>query len=369
MFNQEELRRYNRHIILPEFGINRQEKLKEAKVLVIGAGGLGCPVLLYLATAGIGNITIIDPDTIDISNLQRQVLYTHNDIGKHKATVAAQKLIEINKHISVNAIVDQLGKQNAIELISQHDLVIDGSDNFSTRYLVNDACVITQKPLVFGSIFKFEGQVSVFNFNNGPTYRCVYPEPPSEGEVPSCSEIGVIGVLPGIIGVLQATEAIKIITGIGEPLSGKLLLYDALTNSQIIIELQKNSEIVITDLMDDYDQFCGVKQIQIPQDGELSPQDALNLITNHKVQIIDVRETWEYDICKIEDAVLITLNTLPLNLHKIDAKIPKLVYCHHGIRSRNAIEYLQSQGLTQLFNLKGGIDLWAKEISTEMSQY
>lgn len=369
MLNKEELKRYNRHIILPEFGINRQEKLKEAKVLVIGAGGLGCPVLLYLATAGVGNITIIDPDTIDISNLQRQVLYTHNDIGKYKATVAAEKLLEINKYISVDAIVDQLGKQNAIELISQHDLVIDGSDNFSTRYLVNDACVITQKPLIFGSIFKFEGQVSVFNYNNGPTYRCIYPEPPAEGEVPSCSEIGVIGVLPGIIGVLQATEAIKIITGIGEPLSGKLLLYDALTNSQIIIELQKNSEIVITDLMDDYDQFCGVKQIQIPQDGELSPQDVLNLITNHKVQIIDVRETWEYDICKIDDSVLITLNTLAQNLHKIDTQIPKLVYCHHGIRSRNAIEYLKSQGFTQLFNLKGGIDLWAKEISIEMSQY
>lgn len=369
MLNQEELQRYNRHIILPEFGINRQEKLKEAKVLVIGAGGLGCPVLLYLSTAGVGHITIIDPDKIDISNLQRQILYTHSDIGKHKAIVAAEKLREINKYISINAIIDQINKHNAVELISQHDLIIDGSDNFSTRYLVNDACVIAQKPLVFGSIFKFEGQVSVFNHNNGPTYRCIYPEPPAEGEVLSCSEIGVIGVLPGIIGVLQATEAIKIITGIGEPLSGKLLLYDALTNSQIIIELQKNTSIIITELMDDYDQFCGIKQIQTPLDGELRPLDALNLITNHKVQIIDVRETWEYDICKIDDAVLITLNTLPQNLHKIDPKIPKLVYCHHGIRSRNAIQYLQSQGFSQLFNLKGGIDLWAKEITPEMIQY
>ncbi|HTF80139.1 MAG TPA: molybdopterin-synthase adenylyltransferase MoeB [Cytophagales bacterium] len=369
MLTQDELRRYNRHVILPEFGQHRQELLKTSRVLVIGAGGLGCPILLYLTNAGIGHITIIDADTIDISNLQRQVLYAHEDIGKPKAQTAAQKLQALNPFITISYITDTLHKGNALDLIASHDVIIDGSDNFPTRYLVNDACVIAQKPLVFGSIFKFEGQVSVFNYKGGPTYRCIYPEPPQANEVPSCSEIGVLGILPGIIGVLQATEAIKLITGIGEPLSGRLLLYDALSNQQSIINVTKNESIVVKDLLDNYDAFCGIEASTAPLEEELTPAQAITLLKNNKVQIIDVREQWEYDICRLEGSTLIPLKTIPNNSQIIAQDKPTLLYCHHGIRSRHALEYLKQKGYKQLYHLKGGIDQWALVVDQQMERY
>lgn len=369
MLHTEELKRYNRHIILPEFGIEKQEMLKAAKILVIGAGGLGCPALLYLAAAGVGHITIIDPDTIEISNLQRQVLYSQNDIGKPKAQTAALKLKEINPFIDVDFLVSDLNRDNSIGLISKHDLVLDGSDNFATRYLVNDACVLTGKPLVFGSIFKFEGQVSVFNYNNGPTYRCIYPEPPLPHEVPSCSEIGVLGILPGLIGTMQATEAIKLITQIGEPLSGKLLLYDALSSQQTLISIEKNYDLKIEQLLDDYEAYCNVLTIKLPEKDELDPQQCQKLIQEIDPQIIDVREPWEFEINRLPNATLIPLKNLPEALHLIDKQKPKLLYCHYGIRSRNALEYLKSQGFSELYHLKGGIALWADDIDPEMEKY
>lgn len=369
MLHTEEIKRYNRHIILPEFGIERQELLKSAKILVIGAGGLGCPALLYLAAAGVGHITIIDPDTIEISNLQRQVLYAQADIGKYKALVAAHKLKESNPFIHVDAITTEFNRDNSLELISNHDLVLDGSDNFATRYLVNDACVIAGKPLVFGSIFKFEGQVSVFNYNDGPTYRCIYPEPPLPHEVPSCSEIGVIGVLPGLIGTMQATEAIKLITGLGEPLSGKLLLYDALSCQQTIISIEKNKDLHIDKLLDDYEAYCNIPTETLPSSEELDPQQCLKLMQESDLQIIDVREPWEFEINRLDKATLIPLNSLPKSLEHIDPVKPKLLYCHYGIRSRNALEYLKSQGFSKLYHLKGGIALWADELDPEMEKY
>jgi sulfur-carrier protein adenylyltransferase/sulfurtransferase len=368
MLNKEELKRYNRHIILPEFGIERQIALKNAKVLVVGAGGLGCPILVYLCAAGVGNITIVDPDTVDLSNLQRQILFDHTDLGKNKATVAAEKLKKNNIHINIKSLVMSIDKSNAIELFNDHDVIIDGSDNFATRYLVNDAAVLTNKPLVFGSIFKFEGQVSVFNYQNGPTYRCIYPEPPAANEVPSCSEIGVLGVLPGIIGVFQAIEAIKIITGIGEPLSGRLLIYDALTNNQMIINIERNPEIVITELLENYEAFCGLIKT-LPKDDELNPEDAKKLINENEVYIIDVREEWEYEICKIEGSILIPLSKISSKLNNIDKSAVKLIYCHHGIRSRNALEFLKMNGHENLYNLEGGIDNWAAKLDNTINRY
>jgi sulfur-carrier protein adenylyltransferase/sulfurtransferase len=365
MLNNDELRRYNRHLILPEFGLAKQELLKNAKVLVVGAGGLGCP---NLAAAGVGTITIIDADTIDISNLQRQVLYTHKDIGKSKALTAAEKLRAINPYIQVIALIENFDTKNCLNLVQTHDLVVDGCDNFATRYLVNDACVISNKPFIFGSIFKFEGQVSVFNYKNGPTYRCVYPEPPSANEVPNCSEIGVIGILPGIIGTLQATEAIKIITNIGTPLSGRLLIYDALSNFQTILEIQKNDSIHITQLLDDYEAFCGVSS-NLPTNEELSPTEVLELVKNKNVQIIDVREPWEYEICKLENSLLIPLQMIPQNLDKISKEKAIVIYCHHGIRSLKALEYLKTQGFGTIYNLSGGIHRWAIDIDSSMEKY
>lgn len=369
MLQNNELRRYNRHIILPEFGLDKQNKLKEARVLVIGAGGLGCPILLYLTAAGVGNITILDSDVIDESNLQRQVLYSQNDIGKSKAQTAAQKLKEQNPYININAFVTDININNALDYITNHDIIIDGCDNFATRYLLNDACVIANKPLIFGSIYKFEGQVSVFNYNNGPTYRCIYPEPPNPSEVPSCSEIGVIGVLPGIIGTLQATEAIKLICGIGEPLSGKLLIYDALTNFQTILSIEKNVEIKITELLSNYEVFCGIKNSKIPDNDELSPKEFAELLKSKDIFLIDVRETWEYEICHIENAILIPLQTLPKHFEKIPRNKIIGIYCHHGIRSRNALEFLKMNGFKQIFNLSGGIDQWSAEIDSNLERY
>ncbi|HEX7413896.1 MAG TPA: molybdopterin-synthase adenylyltransferase MoeB [Bacteroidia bacterium] len=344
----EEKRRYARHIILPEIGLEGQQKLKQAKVLVVGAGGLGCPVLQYLTAAGVGTIGIIDFDTVDETNLQRQVLYSTQDIGKYKADIAKEKLEKQNPYINLIAHVEHLTSANALKIISQYDIVVDGSDNFATRYLVSDACVILNKVLVFGSIFKFEGQVSVFNYKGGPTYRCLYPEPPVEGDVPNCAEIGVLGVLPGIVGTLQANEVIKIITKNGEVLSGKLLTLDALTmqfNTFTIAVNTKNKKI---DKLIDYDSFCGIIK-------EISAEELKQKIKSKEdFQLIDVREPREYQLKNI-GGILIPLNELEKNLDKISKEKEIVVHCASGARSKKATTILNKNGFDKVFNLKKGL--------------
>src|ERR1051325_1354070 len=347
MLGKEEINRYSRHIILPEIGAEGQEKLKHAKVLVIGAGGLGCPVLQYLVCAGVGTIGIVDGDVVDETNLQRQILFSPVDIGKFKAETAKRKLSALNPHCKLQAANCKLTSPNALEIIKDYDLVIDGSDNFPTRYLINDACVILNKPLVFGSVFKFEGQISVFNYKNGPTYRCLFPEPPQDS--PNCSEIGVLGVLPGIIGTLMSGEALKIILGIGELLSGKLFVFDSLTSQTNIISFDKNPvNSEITSLID-YESFCRPKSVAV---SEISLTDFKKLMEQKEnIQIIDVREPNEYSAFNIE-GINIPLNELSKHTDKIRKDIPVIIHCQRGNRSKIAIELLQKDfGFTNLRNL------------------
>lgn len=350
----EESKRYSRHLLLSEIGQEGQEKLKAAKVLIIGAGGLGCPALLYLTAAGVGTIGIIDHDTVDFSNLQRQILYRESDVGKAKVKCASASLSAQNPFIKFITFQEQLTSKNALEIINNFDLVIDGSDNFATRYLVNDACVILKKPFVYGAIHRFSGQVAVFNFLNGPTYRCLFPEPPLPGEVPGCSETGVLGVLPGIIGSFQASEAIKMITGIGEVASGKLVLIDALTlefDKITIKKVAKNSQI---DKLIDYEAFCGASDYE---DGlkELSPADLRKLIKDKSsFQLIDVREPVEFKIHNI-GGKLIPLRELESRLNEISKEEMIVVHCQSGGRSKKAVEILIKHGFEHVYNLKGGL--------------
>ena len=347
--SQEEHKHYNRHLILEEIGEVGQLKLKQAKVLVIGAGGLGCPILQYLTAAGVGTLGIIDHDTIDQSNLQRQILYSYDAIGKFKAEVAAQKLSGLNPFVNFEVYLQKLTSEIAIELFSKYDLVVDGSDNFPTRYLVNDAAVLSSKPVVFGSIYKFEGQVSVFNYNNGPTYRCLYPNAPKPNEVPNCSEIGVLGVLPGIIGALQANEVIKLICGVGDVLSGKLLTYNALTMQQFILSFHKDENIQITALDADYDVLCG-----LPKSNLEITKNELKANLEH-YNLLDVREDFERAQHHI-GGQHIPLVELKSRLHEISQDKDLVVYCKAGIRSKLAIEIIKESGFKmQLLNLKDGV--------------
>ena len=370
MLSPQELKRYNRHLILPEFGLTAQQKLKQARVLVVGAGGLGCPILSYLTAAGIGTIGIIDDDVVDESNLQRQVLFDVNDIGFLKAEAAVKKLSVQNPNVGFEVCTERLNNDNALALFHNYDLIVDGSDNFQTRYLVNDACVLSNKPFVYGAIFKFDGQVAVFNYNNGPTYRCIFPEPPAPGEAPNCSDIGVIGVLPGIIGTLQAAEAIKVITGVGIPLSGKLKHLDVLTMDSTVFEISKNKDITITQLRD-YDAFCGIEKPK--QDNSIktiSPFELNVLMGMFPTLIVDVREDYELDICKIDGALHIPLNEIPQRASELPKDQKIVIMCHHGIRSASAIKFLQeNHNYQNLHNLVGGIDAWAEEINDEMERY
>jgi len=352
MLSKEEINRYSRHIILPEIGMDGQEKLKHAKVLVIGAGGLGCPLLQYLVSAGVGTIGIVDDDVVDETNLQRQVLYNKEEVGLKKVEVAKKKLQLQNPYIHLASHALRLTSQNALDIIKDYDLVIGGPDNFPTRYLVNDACVMLNKPFVFGSIYKFEGQVSVFNYKNGPTYRCLFPEPPKDS--PNCSEIGVLGVLPGIIGTLMANEALKIIFGIGEVLSGKLFVFDTLTSQTKIISFEKNQENFKIDRLIDYENFCMLKSNLID---EISAKELQTLIEKREtIQIIDVRESSEFSEFNI-NGINIPLKTISNNADKIRKDIPVIVHCQRGGRSRKAIELLQKDfGFTNLYNLTGGIE-------------
>lgn len=347
--SQEEYKQYNRHLILEDIGEDGQLKLKQAKVLVIGAGGLGCPILQYLTAAGVGKIGIIDHDTIDQSNLQRQILYSHDAIGQFKAEVAAQRLSGLNPFVNFEVYLQKLTSEVAIELFSRYDIVVDGSDNFPTRYLVNDAAVLTKKPVVFGSIYKFEGQVSVFNYNNGPTYRCLYPNAPKPNEVPNCSEIGVLGVLPGIIGSLQANEVIKLICGIGDVLSGKLLTYNALSMQQLILSFQKNESIQVTELDADYDFLCGLPKSNL----EITKNELESNLEYYN--LLDVREDYERAQHHI-GGQHIPLGDLKHRLDEVSQDKDLVVYCKAGMRSKMAIEIIKDSGFKmQLLNLKGGI--------------
>jgi len=348
MLSKEEIKRYSRHLVMPELGETGQQKMKNAKALVIGAGGLGCPVLQYLAAAGVGTLGVVDFDKVEESNLQRQILFSINDIGKSKAEAAKEKLLGLNPLISVEAFDKMLTAANALEIFSGFDLVIDGSDNFATRYLVGDACVILNKPLVFGSIFKFEGQVSVFNYAGGPTYRCLYPEPPAAGEIPSCSEAGVLGVLPGICGTLMANEAIKIITGIGNVLKGRLLSFNSLTLQFDLFKFEANSENKNLRVLTDYDLFCG----SVPEISVADLQIKIN--SGADFQLIDVREEEEYTQRNI-GGVLIPLGSLVKNLNRVSPDKEIVVHCASGARSKKAAAILRDNGFKRVYNLKNGL--------------
>jgi sulfur-carrier protein adenylyltransferase/sulfurtransferase len=340
---------------------------------VVGAGGLGCPVLQYLTAAGVGTIGIVDDDRVDASNLQRQVLYATDEVGQYKADVAARKLRAQNPFIRLKPYLTRLTKDNALEIMRDYDLVVDGTDNFATRYLINDACVLLNKPLVYGAIYKFEGQVSVFNYTApdgtaGPTYRCLFPDPPAAGSVPNCAEIGVLGILPGIIGTYQANEVIKVITGIGKTLSGELLMIDLLTMTTRKMKVRRTFDTSQLTELGDYEEVCAVPEADLK---ELTPEElAGKLSRGEDIQLIDVREPYEFDICRIENAQLIPMNSIQRNLHKISRDKPVVFICHHGMRSAQVLEYVKRQtGLTKLYNLTGGIHAWAEEVDPEMEMY
>ena len=366
----EEILRYQRHLTLPQFGEDAQLKLKESRVLVVGAGGLGCPALQYLAAAGVGKLGIVDFDEVDISNLQRQILFTEDDVGRSKADVAAERLRRMNPCIEVEAMNVRLSADNALDIFRRYDVIVDGSDNFTTRYLVNDACVLAEKPLIYGAIYTFQGQVSVFNFQDGPTYRCLFADPPEPQDAPSCAEIGVLGVLPGLIGTAQACEAIKVITGIGEPLSGKLLMWDALSMKQQIIKFSRNHDLPPIIELREIEFACEVPDMQDTVEIEMGAFKAL-LDGGSPVQVLDVRESWERDISKIDSfhislADLMNRSVDPCGAG-LDPKKPSVVYCRSGQRSLKARQILADRySFSQVFSLKGGINQWAREFDTSL---
>ncbi len=369
-FSKEEKDRYSRHFVLPGFGAEAQAKLQVGKVMVVGAGGLGCPVLQYLAAAGVGTIGIIDHDLVSLSNLQRQVLYSIDDLGKSKADIATKKLLALNPTIRVRPTSKKIGSDNALELLKEYDAVVDCTDNFPTRYLLNDACVLLDIPLVYGSIFRYEGQVSVFNYNQGPTYRDLYSQPPDPHTVPSCEEGGVLGVLAGIIGSLQANEAIKILTSYAEPLSGKLLLLDSATLETHLIAIPNKNERKNVSRLINYDDFCNRTIKTVSTMKEVTVQELKALRDNGAdFQLIDVREPHEVDICEI-GGELIPQAEIPHNVDKISRTKQVVIHCRSGARSGNMVQWLEkNNGFTNLYNLKGGILAWAKEIDTNMPTY
>ncbi len=379
---QEEVARYSRHLILPEVGMEGQRKLKAASVLCVGAGGLGAPVLLYLAAAGIGRIGIVDFDVVDLSNLQRQVVHGTADIGRTKLESARDAVKAINPHVEVELHSTALTSQNALELFAPYDVIIDGTDNFPTRYLVNDACVLLGKPNAYGSIFRFEGQASVFATKGGPCYRCLYPEPPPPGLVPSCAEGGVLGVLPGIIGVIQATEAIKIVLGAGEPLVGRFLIYDALRMKFRELKLRRDPECpvcgdnpTVTTLID-YEQFCGLKPA-VGQSATAAAEIPTTTVEELKQRldrkddlvVLDVREPHEVDIVRIEGSTVIPLGDLPNRLDELDRSRDLVVHCKMGGRSAKAVTLLREHGFDRATNLTGGILAWVDKIEPTKSKY
>ena len=376
--NNDEILRYSRHLIMPEVGMEGQQRLKAARVLCIGAGGLGSPLALYLGAAGVGTLGIVDFDVVDYTNLQRQIIHSTADVGRKKLESAAEKLKAINPFLNIRTFETKLTSDNALELFRDFDIIADGTDNFPTRYLVNDACVLSGKPNVYGSIFRFEGQASVFAAEEGPCYRCLYPEPPPPGLVPSCAEGGVLGILPGLVGVIQATEVIKLILGTGEPLIGRLLLVDALGMKFRELKLRKNPDCpacgkhrTITKLID-YNQFCGIRGEEKPVEAGI-PEiqvDELKrrLDAGEDLFVLDVREPHEYQICNI-GGYLIPLNDLPKRVNELDSSREIVAHCKMGGRSAKAVQFLRQAGFQKVSNLKGGILAWADRIDPKMPKY
>ena len=379
----DEIKRYSRHLIMPEVGVDGQRKLKAAKVLCIGAGGLGSPAAMYLAAAGIGTIGIVDFDVVDFSNLQRQLLHGTPDVGRSKLASAKDRLNALNPNVQIETYEEALTSANALRLFEPYDVILDGTDNFPTRYLVNDACVLTGKPNAYGSIFRFEGQASVFATKEGPCYRCLYPEPPPPGLVPSCAEGGVFGVLPGIIGVIQATETIKLVLGAGEPLIGRFLIYDALRMRFRELKLRKDADCpvcgthpTVTKLID-YEQFCGVAPHQVAD--AATPATSADALTSRELKaeldrgevlaIIDVREPQEYQINRIPGSVLIPLGDLPKRYVELDPNANLVMQCKSGMRSAKAQEFLRSKGFTRVRNLTGGVLGWIDQVDPSQPKY
>ncbi len=375
----DEVLRYSRHLIMPEVGMEGQLKLKQAKVLCIGAGGLGAPVGLYLAAAGVGRIGLVDFDSVDFTNLQRQVLFGSSDVGRPKLEAAAERLRTLNPAIQIDSLETRLSSDNALELFKDYDIIVDGTDNFPTRYLVNDACVLLGKPNVYGSIFRFEGQITIFSYPGGPCYRCLYPEPPPPGLVPSCAEGGVLGVLPGIVGTIQTAETLKLILGKGDPLIGRLLLFDALAMKFRELKLRRNPECpvcgdhpTVTHLID-YAEFCGIRGEEAP-----APQTSVPDITPRELKsrldrgddlfILDVREPHEYQICNL-GGHLIPLGDLSRRVSELDSSREIVAHCRSGKRSAEAVEFLRQAGFRKIWNLKGGILAWSDEVDPSVPKY
>jgi sulfur-carrier protein adenylyltransferase/sulfurtransferase len=377
--SREEVLRYSRHLIMPEVGMDGQLKLKQAHVLMIGAGGLGAPLGLYLAAAGVGHLGIVDFDVVDFTNLQRQVTFSTTDVGRPKSEAAKERLAAMNPAIEITTHETRLTSENALDLFKDYDIIVDGTDNFPTRYLVNDACVLLGKPNVYGSIFRFEGQVSIFGAPGGPCYRCLYPEPPPPGLVPSCAEGGVLGVLPGIVGSLQAVETIKLILGAGDPLIGRLLLFDALGMKFRELKLKKNPECplcganrTISKLID-YEEFCGIRGEEAPAAvtivPEITPRELKQrLDRGDDIFILDVREPHEYQICNI-NGYLLPLGDLPRRVNELDSSREIVAQCRSGKRSADAAEFLRKAGFRKIWNLKGGILAWSDEVDPSMPKY
>jgi adenylyltransferase/sulfurtransferase len=376
--SHDEIRRYSRHLIVPEVGMEGQKRLKSASVLLVGAGGLGAPLALYLAAAGVGRIGIVDFDVVDESNLQRQVIHGTSSVGRSKLDSAKERILDINPYVQVDTYEFALTSENALDVLRPYDVIVDGTDNFPTRYLVNDACVLLGKPNVYGSIFRFEGQVSVFWAEHGPCYRCLYPEPPPPGLVPSCAEGGVLGILPGTIGTLQATETIKLLLGIGEPLIGRLLLYDALEMRFRELRLRKDPQCpvcgerpTITELID-YQQFCGItpEAERGETDRDITPlQLKERLERGDRLVLLDVREKNEWDIVHLPGAKLIPVNSVVERAGELSTADEMVVYCKGGTRSARAVNALRQLGFRKLWNLRGGIDAWIREVDPSLPRY
>ena len=374
---QDEILRYSRHLIIPEVGVAGQRRLKAARVLMVGAGGLGSPNALYLAAAGVGTIGIVEADVVDVTNLQRQVLHGTKDVGRKKLESARDRIHDVNPHVNVIGHDAWLTSENALEIIRDYDLVVDGTDNFATRYLVNDACVLLGKPNVYGSIFRFEGQSTVFCTEQGPCYRCLYPEPPPPGLVPSCAEGGVLGILPGLVGLVQATETVKLIAGIGDPLVGRLLLVDALGMQFRTVKLRKDPRCPACGTREikaliDYQQFCGIGGADAATDGV--PAISVAELDERRrrgedLDLVDVREPHEWDIGRIEGARLAPLSSFADALSTFDSARDVVVYCKSGVRSAKAVRQLQDTGFKRVWNLEGGILRWAEEIDPTVPRY
>jgi molybdopterin/thiamine biosynthesis adenylyltransferase/rhodanese-related sulfurtransferase/molybdopterin converting factor small subunit len=377
--DRDEILRYSRHLIMPEVALEGQKKLKAARVLCIGAGGLGSPLALYLAAAGVGRMGIVDFDVVDFTNLQRQIIHSTANVGRSKLDSAKERIAEINPYVEVDTHEVALTSENALELFADYDIIADGTDNFPTRYLVNDACVLLGKPNVYGSIFRFEGQATVFYAKEGPCYRCLYPEPPPPGLVPSCAEGGVLGVLPGVIGVIQAIETVKLILGKGDPLIGRLLLFDALKMKFRELKLRKNPDCpicgenpTIRELID-YEEFCGIThqpQVNVGADFEITPVELkVKIDRGDDFVLVDVREPEEYAICKIPGSKLVPLRTVAERLHELSSADEIVVHCRSGVRSGQAVEFMKQAGYRKVKNLVGGILRWSDDVDPTVPKY